>query len=53
MKFDLLTGIQEIKLNILVKFGLFSPLFCLFSLYFFLSISFGDGFFLFQDNKVS
>ena len=52
MKFDLLTGGQEIKLAILVKFWLFLPLFCLFSSYFFASITFGDGFFQFQDNKV-
>ena len=53
MKFDLLTGGQEIKLAILVKFSLFWPLFCLFSLFFFVSITFGDGFFQFQDNKAS
>ena len=53
MKFDLLTGGQEIKLAILVKFLLFWPLFCRFSSYFFASITFGDGFFQFQDNKVS
>ena len=53
MKFDLLTGGQEIKLAILVKFWLFQPLFCLFNSYFFASITFGDGFFQFQENKVS
>ena len=49
MKFDLLTGGQEIKLAILVKCWLFE----LFSSYFFAFITFGDGFFQFQDNKVS
>ena len=49
-----MTGGQEIKLAILVKFGPFQLLFCLFSLYFFASIFFGDGFFQFQDKmKVS
>ena len=47
MKFDFLTGGQEIKLAILVK------KFCLFSSYFFASTTFSDGFFQFQDNKVS
>ena len=53
MKFDLSTGGHEIKLAILVKFCLFSPLFCLFSSYFFTSITFGSGFFQFEDNKVN
>ena len=52
MKFNLLTGGQEIKLAILGKFLLFWPLFCLFSSYTVASITFGDGFFQFQDNKV-
>ena len=51
--FDFLTGGQKIKLDILVEFWLFWPLFCLFGSYFFASITFGDGFFQFQDNKVS
>ena len=38
MKFDLLTGGQEIKLAILVKFQLFLAVICLFSSYFFASI---------------
>ena len=49
MKFDLLTGGQEIKLAILVKFRPLQPLFCLFSSYFFAPITFGDG----LDSKVS
>ena len=52
MKFDLLTSGQKIKPALLVNFD-FSPLFCLFSSYFFASITFGDGFFQFQDNTVS
>ena len=47
MKFDLLKGGQEIKLAIHL------PLFCLFRAYFFASVNFGDGFFHFQDNKLS
>ena len=42
MKFDLLTDGQEIKIAILVKLGLFYPLFCLFSSYFFASIIFSN-----------
>ena len=49
MKFDLFIGGQEIKLAILVNLLLFYPLFCLFSSHFFASITFGDGFFQFQD----
>ena len=53
MKIDLLRSGREIKLAILTKFWLFYPLLCLFSSYFFASITFGDGFFQFQDNKGS
>ena len=49
MKSDLLTGGQEIKLAILMKFWVFEPLVCLFSSYFFaFSITFDDEFFQFQ-----
>ena len=44
IKFDLLTGGQEIKPAIE---------YCIFSSYFLVSITFGDGFFHFQHNEVS
>ena len=48
MEFDLLTGDQEIKLTILVKFNFSSRYFvCLVKSFFFASITFGDGFFQF------
>ena len=55
MKFNLLTGGQEIKLAILVKFRLLWRLFCMYtcSSYFVASITFRDGLCQFQDNKVS
>ena len=43
MKFDLLTGGQEMELAILVEFGLFQLLLCLFSSDFFASITFGSA----------
>ena len=48
IKFDFVTGGQEISVFILVELYGFWSLFCLFSSYFF-----SDGFFQFQDNKVS
>ena len=52
MKFDLLTGGQEIKLAILVKFDFSSCYFvCLVRI--FLLLSFADGLFQFHDSKVS
>ena len=47
IKFDFETGGQEIKLSILVEFRVFQSFFCLFSLYFFVFIIFGDFFFSF------
>ena len=45
--------VKKSNLPFLRKFGLSYLLFCRFSLNFFTSITFGDGFFQFQDNKVS
>ena len=53
IKFDFVTGGQEIIFSIVVEFWRILVVICLFISYFFTFISFRDFFFQFQDNKVN